>query len=318
MRASSLLILFVSCVSLSAQSRIQADRAERRVIVNRTAGERLMLFDISPGGREVAAVAVRLSSAGPGSEVRVTWAAQEAMLSGVTGAMHLFGERLVFSKFTGNGATPWVLDLETGQQKPTGIALNPILFGSTRDRLAIVGLGEGGVVQLGILDSSLRPGPLHSLTAFSRSALAGAALAWMNGGQLAFIDTAEGTHTFIDPTTGNPGARVVLTGAEIDLVKTKAQTSAGKGFKSIIIRAHVRSKSKAGNDLFLLGPYKASEGYKLVEFTSSGAQTASYSLDTSANAEGGTASFLPGTVAATENTIEVVSADGTQRSYRTP
>lgn len=253
-----------------------------------------------------------------GNDLRVLWfkgidaESKQVTISAVTGVPRLFAGQLIYPKFAEGRAEPWCLDLESGRERKLSVSLNPVLIATSSDKVAILGLTPDGTPSFAAGDSGLNFNAPRPVPALSKEGIIGGSLIWLGPSRLALVDLHAAAYSILSPESGDVLSAVTLRGSEIDLSRTVLQRNQAGVLKGSIVRSYMGSKGSG--DLFLLGPFKRAEGYRLAAFDANGNQQSSYVLTT----DGAFAAFADQTAAYDDTLLEVVAMDGTRRLFRRP
>ncbi|MBI5086864.1 MAG: hypothetical protein HZB13_19990, partial [Acidobacteria bacterium] len=240
-------------------------------MLNTQTGERPLYFFLGSSGEEVSVILAQ--SGGAGNRVRVLVTAGDKAVGEHTInevlplTFALVQTKLVYLKQPNPAASSqvtgaWALDLSTGASAPVPLPCTPLLLASDGGRLAMAGPDPMGTMMLSVVDAAFKQVATTSIPDVSRGELLRSFLSYAAGNTILFVNPSNASYTRFD--IGNAlkrGPRVQLSGSEITLSKQKQP--AGQTLRSIVILAHLTARS--GKDLFLLGPYKPSEGFRLAE-----------------------------------------------------
>ena len=314
------IVLFAGAISWG-QALVKPEKTEPGAIALAGGTERVMLHSQRSAGGAITVVQGARTGGGPENSVRVI-VSGEGIISRAYSVervlptpLVVFGSHLVFLRNGLAGREVWTLNIDTGKELQLNLGMTPILAAGSEDTLVVVGPGGFGRMVLSTLGPSLKP-ETSELPMFTQAQLLRSFLAFGTSDRVLLVDQVEASYYPIKVGTAiEVGARVLLAGSEVDLSRRVAKPMGQ--FKEHLLLAHLKARN--GNDLFFLGPYKTTEGYRLVEFDAEGRQQNAYRLQPEApTAAGLNTSWAPGTVGVTQETINVVSVDGTKRSYRRP
>jgi hypothetical protein len=286
-------------------------------------GQHVLLFAPQPDGGSVTVIQEEPSLIlGNPIRVVVSGSGNTKSYSIANALPHTIGilkSQVLYLRKSNSGVEHRVLNIETGRESALNLELTPQIVASQQGKVLMLGK-VGNIVTFGLLDSDLKIG-LYPSPALAAVALNRCILSFASSNQALLVDRTDASYWPIElGSTVTVGARVQLSGSEIDLSRQKAEVSKQQvktvtTFRPHMILAHLKARN--GNDLFFLGPYNGRDGFRVAEFNRQGQQTQTYRL-TAPGVSSGALTLRESAVAATSARIEVVSLDGTQRSYERP
>lgn len=270
-------------------------------------GREVTVFMEAPAGRGAAHVVVTGSDG----------FRKEHTVAGMLPApLGLFASRLAYVTASREGSLCNSLDLETGRTEVLATDVTPILLSSGGDRLAVIGRMSGTQMVMTLFGKDGGAKSTFPLESIEQQVLLRSLLSVVGQNTMLLIDKMDASYVPLHIGTQlTMGARVTLKGEEID--RSRKWPGQVQRLNRIVVLAHLRKA--IGTDAFILGPYKRSEGYRLVEFNAQGQQVTARQLQIAGVGidERVPVSFSDRMVSVVGmDRIAVMAVNGTKRTYR--
>lgn len=267
-------------------------------------GEAVFLVGPRVGGNLALGELVTVDSGG--NSRRMDWGG----ILPVAAAAH--GTRLFLIQAEAGRLVGLLADRRTGSRVPVPISGNPISAALCEKWLAVLSLVNRQQATVSLFDAK---GALLQQTGVGLHR-GMATLSFVCPERLLILGT---DFRVTEVTVGPPltlGPTVTLSGPEVAASRVRNSQLGGIVGQSQFFSGYIPGRN--GHHLFFLSPYRFKEGARLVQFDSQGTQVASYRL--LAEEAGKPAQLLVdfGRIAADEDKIWLVAANGSQFSFRRP
>lgn len=306
-------VLMISVTgNLPAQTLIPLQATLTNSSAKPRANEQLVLWQKS-SGKGVAVFVDTLPSVGGQKNLRVevsgasfrSYSIREASMEPLV----LFQDRIVFVRFLNNAPKLHWLDLSNGQEKEFALSFAPISLSASSDAVVAIGYDAANRMHLAMIDAEAKVRSYPFLTTPQRELRS--TLFSLNGeGEPILVDCTNATFSTLTIQNGTiqESSPIPLSGPELDDSRRRSPQT-GR-LRSRLVLGHV-----AGSQMFLLGPYREREGYRLVAVDGQGKQTGSFRLQIS-----GAGNFVltPNPLSSDSEHLMLAAMDGTIRQYQRP